>query len=630
MPLRDFLRLTQGVSSILQASIKQSLSRSQNATSRLTIYPESPFHSVPKTIKTIITPAQKPPQPRPQEQPSGIFYNTYGNTEVQTEPNKTVITVHTEPIEQKTTVVTVTQTLPITPEPAPHRVPIIEEEKPPTPEYTTEDLNQPPPTPRDLYPRKVPSSSFSRAMGFGSLGVKLAAGTVTEYFRRSFTSSGEADTSLKALLSNDANAEALATTLCRMRGAALKLGQMLSIQDETLIPASIQKALERVRQAADIMPTDQMLSVLDKEWGPNWREKFLEFDEKPIAAASIGQVHRGVLVDGKEVAIKIQYPGVADSIDSDIRNLRMLVSYTKVLPRGAYLETSMEQARKELKMECDYEREADNMRRFKDLLKEAIRRESERVEALRRDGKSISHLDPPMSLLSVPDVIDELSTKRVLTTELVRGFTIDQLALPTVTDETRNRIARLLLKLCLKELFEFKFMQTDPNWSNFFYDPRTSTLHLIDFGACMDFPKKFVDEYLRVVYASATEDEDVVIDASRKMGFLTGDETEIMNKAHAQAAIMVGEPFSRPGIYDFKNRAMPKRVTNVIPTMLKHRLTPPPPVTYSLHRKLSGAFLLCYKLGAQIRCRDIFLDVYNRHEFDDPSYKDTSVHGKLE
>jgi aarF domain-containing kinase len=625
MPLRDLLRLGQGVSSIIQASVRESLRHSQHATSRLTIYPESPFQSVPKTIKTVFAPnAQQekyePPQ-QTQDQQSGIYYNTYtaGNaTEVKTEPTQTIITVHTEQPTLNKTVVTVTQTP-------------VEEEKTeiPPPQYSSQDLEQPEPTPRDFHPRKVPATSLQRALGFGSLGVKLATGTVTEYFKRTF-SSESGDTSLKSLLANENNAEALATTLCRMRGAALKLGQMISIQDETLIPPAFQKALERVRQAADIMPTEQMLSVLDAEWGPSWREKFKEFDEKPLAAASIGQVHRGVLLDGQEVAIKIQYPGVADSIDSDIRNLRMLVTYTNLLPRGAYLEQSMEQARKELRLECDYEREAECQRRFRDLLHDSIRKESERVETLRREGKQISHLDPPMSLLSAPRVIDEFSTKRVLTTELVRGFTIDQLASPTVTDEVRNRVSRLLLKLCLKELFEFRFMQTDPNWSNFFYDPRTSTLHLIDFGACMDFPKKFVDEYLRVVYASATEDVETVIDASRKMGFLTGDETELMNQAHAQAAIMVGEPFSRAGIYDFKNRAMPKRVGNVIPTMLKHRLTPPPPVTYSLHRKLSGAFLLCYKLGAQIKCRDIFLDVYNRYDFEDPLYKDPSVAGKYE
>jgi aarF domain-containing kinase len=131
----------------------------------------------------------------------------------------------------------------------------------------------------------------------------------------------------------------------------------------------------------------------------------------------------------------------------------------------------------------------------------------------------------------------------------------------------------------------------------------------------MHFPSKFTDEYIRVVNASATKDTDTIIDASRKMGFLTGEETKEMNEAHAKAACYVGEPFSVKGSYNFKDADLPRRVTQVLPTMVKHRLTAPPPVTYSLHRKLSGAFLLCYKLDVKIPCRDIFIDVYNDYHF---------------
>jgi aarF domain-containing kinase len=456
----------------------------------------------------------------------------------------------------------------------------------------------------ELREKAIPSTSIGRASHFAGLGAKLLYGTMSEMVRRSFTPQNTPNN--YSAFVNEQNAETLADALCKMRGAALKLGQMLSIQDESIVPPVIQKALEKVRHSAYVMPRSQLEAVLRQELGVDWKNHFSSFDLKPIAAASIGQVHNAVLKDGREVAVKVQYPNVKESIDSDIRNLMNLVTYTNLLPRGAYIADTMKQARKELHLECDYEREAQYQRQYKRLLQQSIIEEDQRMI---REGKQ-SYFDPPMREFSVPDVVDELSTKRVLTTELVHGMTIDQVA--RMDDATRSRVARMLLKICLKELFEFRFMQTDPNWSNFFFDGQK--LHLIDFGACLEFPKHFVDEYIRVVHASATKDQDTIIDASIKMGFLTGEETAEMFDAHAKAAMIVGEPFAKEGIYNFKKHAMPEKVGATIPTMLKGRLTPPPPVTYSLHRKLSGAFLLCYKLDVSIPCRDIFMEIYDRYQ----------------
>ena len=127
---------------------------------------------------------------------------------------------------------------------------------------------------------------------------------------------------------SEAQAERLAEGLCRMRGAALKIGQMLSLSDDTMIPPQIAKALERVRTQADVMPKRQFDKVMTNEFGHDWREKFggSNFEDAPVAAASIGQVHRTVLPDGRMCAVKVQYPGVAESITSDINNLKTLLS----------------------------------------------------------------------------------------------------------------------------------------------------------------------------------------------------------------------------------------------------------------------------------------------------------------
>ncbi|CAH8841557.1 unnamed protein product [Trichobilharzia szidati] len=185
-----------------------------------------------------------------------------------------------------------------------------------------------------------------------------------------------------------------------MRGAALKLGQMLSIQDENFVSPQIQKIFERVRQAADFMPARQMKRVLASELGEDWVQYVKVFEENPFAAASIGQVHRATLQDDRVVAMKIQYPGVADSIDSDVNNLMTLLNRFNILPPGLFAEKAIEVATRELKDECDYLREAEYGKRFSRLLADDL-------------------------VFQVPQIIDELTTSRVLTAEYMNGLVLD-------------------------------------------------------------------------------------------------------------------------------------------------------------------------------------------------------------
>ncbi|KAJ8455523.1 hypothetical protein OPV22_035110 [Ensete ventricosum] len=443
---------------------------------------------------------------------------------------------------------------------------------------------------RRLRERRVPSTPFSRALGFAGLGAGLAWGTIQESAKRIVFGMPKIEGKQSALspFLSEKNAERLALALCRMRGAALKLGQMLSIQDESLVPAPILAALDIVRQGADVMPRKQLNDVLDAELGLDWSSKLRSFDYEPLAAASIGQVHRAVMKSGLKVAMKIQYPGVADSIESDIENVRLILDYTNLIPKGLFLDNAIKVAKEELSRECDYELEAASQKRFRDFLSDS-------------EG------------FYVPMVIDEISSKKVLTTELIIGVPIDKVAL--LSQKIRDYVGKKLLELTLKELFVFRFMQTDPNWGNFLFDETTKMINLIDFGAAREYPKNFVDDYLRMVIACANSDRDSVIEMSRRLGFLTGEESDVMMEAHVQAGFVVGTPFAKGGGYDFGTSNITQSISNLGATMLKHRLTPPPEEAYSLHRKLSGAFLACIKLGAVVPCREILLQVYQQYQF---------------
>ncbi|CAG8974759.1 hypothetical protein HYALB_00000370 [Hymenoscyphus albidus] len=434
------------------------------------------------------------------------------------------------------------------------------------------------PAPYELRESKVPSSRLGRIWNYGGLAAGMFGGAITESIRRVGGGGGEG-----SFMLSEANMERLVAKLSRMRGAALKLGQMISFQDSKMLPAPIQKVLQRVQDRADYMPASQRNKVLASNLGPEWRDLFSSFDDKPIAAASIGQVHRAVLKSsGTRVAVKVQYPGVASSIDSDLNNLAILLTASRLLPKGLFLDKTIANARVELGWECDYVREAECGRRFQEFLSDET------------------------DVFVVPKVLLEASGPQVLTMEFLDGIGVTRVK--SFTQEQRDWIGTQILRLCLREITEFKYMQTDPNWTNFLYNAKTNRLELLDFGASREYPAKFIEKYAKLLAAASISDKNTIRSLSIELGYLTGKESKAMLNAHTLSILTLAEPFltSSPKIYDFKDQTITERVKEQIPVMLRERLAPPPEETYSLHRKLSGAFLLCARLGSRVPCRELF------------------------
>lgn len=425
--------------------------------------------------------------------------------------------------------------------------------------------------------RAIPSSRAARLGAFGRLAGGVASGMLGEGARR--LARGERPR-MRDLVLTPGNVGRLADRLSHLRGAAMKLGQMISMDAGDLLPPELAAILAQLRSQAHRMPPEQLRRVLDSEWGPDWRRRFARFNATPIAAASIGQVHRATLPDGRELAIKVQYPGVRESIDSDVDNVATLLRVSGVLPRELDLAPLLAEAKRQLHEEADYEREAAQMIRFADWL----------------DG----HAD-----YVVPRPLPELTTARVLAMDFIDGIPIEALA--DAPQEQRDAAMRDLMALVLREMFEFGAMQTDPNFANYRFQPDAGRLVLLDFGAARDVDPATAQGYRSLLSAGLSGDRDAVREAARAAGFL-GEAAVARHRALVDRMIdIVVTEMNRPGPFDFGDRGFVEVLREQGMEMAADRSTwhIPPVETLFVQRKVSGTALLAARLEARVDVRKL-------------------------
>jgi predicted unusual protein kinase regulating ubiquinone biosynthesis (AarF/ABC1/UbiB family) len=336
----------------------------------------------------------------------------------------------------------------------------------------------------------VPSGQLSRLSQFGRLAGGIAGGLLAEGALRL----GDGDRPrMRNMLLTPANVGRVADRLSDLRGAAMKLGQMISMDAGDMLPAELAEIMARLRDNARRMPSAQLQQVLTREWDKDWRTRLARFDPHPIAAAPIGQVHRATTHDGRELAIKVQYPGVRESIGSDVDNVATLLRMWGLLPRELDIAPLLAEAKRQLSEEADYEREGEQMALFGSLL-----------------------ADSPEFRVPVLDC--EFTTSRVLAMTYLPGKPIE--TLETAPRATREAAMRALIKLALRELFVFGVMQTDPNFTNYRYQPETGKLVLLDFGAARPIDAATANGYRRLLLAGVADDQAAVRDAALAAGFL--------------------------------------------------------------------------------------------------------------
>ena len=420
---------------------------------------------------------------------------------------------------------------------------------------------------------RVPGSRLGRLARLGGAASGIAGGVLLAGARQIARGQRPA---LPDLVLTPANAARLTDQLARMRGAAMKLGQLMSMDSGDLLPPEMAEAMARLRAEAHPMPPRQLKSVLTANWGPDWLRRFERFDTTPIAAASIGQVHRARTRDGRDLAIKIQYPGVRRSIDSDVDNVAALIRLSGLLPPGADPAPLLSEAKRQLHEEADYLREGRCLVRFGTLL--------DGCEGLR-----------------VPRLHADLTTADVLAMDHVSGEPVEGLV--SAPQQVRDRVVTRLVELALREVFEFRLMQTDPNFANFRHDPATGAVVLLDFGATRAIPSTLSGHYRALLRAGLDGDRAGLEAVAEAMGLIGPGLAPALRAELMPLSEIAFAPLRRPGPVDVAGLGITERLRDAgIELAMEHGPSGhlPPAEVLFIQRKLGGLYLLAHRLRARV------------------------------
>ncbi|WP_330942822.1 AarF/ABC1/UbiB kinase family protein [Vibrio diabolicus] len=425
--------------------------------------------------------------------------------------------------------------------------------------------------------RSLPTHRISRFSKFASLATRVAGNVIAEGTKQ--IAKGNKPKA-KDLLLTPQNIARLTDQLAHLRGAAMKLGQMLSMDAGDVLEPEIADILSRLRSNADPMPAKQLNGVMESSLGTSWKAEFLSFNFKPIATASIGQVHQAYSDAGDNLAVKVQYPGIRKSIDSDVNNVGTLLKVVGLIPESVDYKGLLEEAKKQLHDEADYTREAQFAIRYHDALKEHPH-------------------------FVVPKIHTESCSDSVLAMEFIDGVPIEHIE--HYDQSTRDFVMHSLLELLFRELFEFKMVQTDPNFANYLYIESTRQIGLLDFGATREYSERFSTGYRQAFASVMNNDEQGLNDALEQIGFFSQTILPDQRQAILDLVKMACEPMLVDEPYDFKASGLAQKLreAGTILSMEQEYWHTPPADALFLHRKIGGMYLLAARIGAKVNIRQL-------------------------
>lgn len=384
-------------------------------------------------------------------------------------------------------------------------------------------------------------------------------------------------------------AKLIVETLSQLKGAAMKAGQMMSLDLNDYFPPEAIEILSQLQNQASHVDFKVIDEVLRRELGPKYSD-LTDLEQKPLAAASIGQVHRAKIF-GQNVVLKIQYPGVGDSIESDLKLIQRLAEgLAKLSGRQVKFETVFSELKKTLLDETNYLMEMANLHTYRAL----IAKDSEMKDSL-----------------NTPIPLEEYTTTRVMTMSYEPGLSIKEWLSTNPSMADREWLGQTILKLYGKEFYQWGVVQTDPNLANFLVRPRE--LCLLDFGATKKYTDEFRLNYKKFLSTVPSKNPMDIINAAVEFELLDPRESlDTKMKFHNFMKHSI-EPFfvqNQNGVFNFadseyseKSRRMGREFIFAL------KYTPPPSKLLFLHRKLGGIFALLRKMDLQMDLQPYWRDL---------------------
>lgn len=440
-------------------------------------------------------------------------------------------------------------------------------------------------------PLKLKTGSFDRNAAMARMGMMAGASFATHTVGNLFRSKADREARNREFYVRQA--QFLADELGQLKGSVMKVGQMLSVYGQYFMPPEAIEVLRSLQDDSPPVAWEDLEPVVIERLGRERLEE-IEIDPEPLAAASLGQVHRARRVsDGRELCIKVQYPHLADAIDSDIRTLTNIVRLARLVPKGMELNSVMEEVREMIYREVDYDRELRMTREFS--------------ERLAHDDRYV-----------VPEVFPEYSTETVLVTSFEAADHVQSERVKNLSQERRNHLSEAALELFFLEFFNWGIVQTDPHFGNYKIrvdDEGRDRFVLLDFGATREFAPRFLGSYYDTVAGAFEGDQHKLVDGAIGINLLRRDSPQRVFDDFATVGMLIIEPFKKQppaelstsdGRYKWGESDLFWRVSRAVQDAAISRwFRIPPREIVFLHRRLGGVFVLMSVLGAELNTHDL-------------------------